>query len=130
MNRTALTTIAPEIFRKRLLIEGFFDVEITEDTLLDYFRQITSALGLRGGPPGYSARNVIDGSTRAARHAGTQQATAETPSSSMVTPRYVTGSTWETSKSSVTRARLAAAAAPSPTTTPSTVSVIPWRTTS
>lgn len=47
MNRTALTSIAPEIFRKRLLIEGFFGAEITEDTLRGYFEHITRELGLR-----------------------------------------------------------------------------------
>jgi S-adenosylmethionine/arginine decarboxylase-like enzyme len=47
MNRTPLTNIAPEIFRKRLLIEGFFGVEITAETLKDYFSHITGELGLR-----------------------------------------------------------------------------------
>ena len=47
MNTTPLTNIAPEVFRKRLLIEGYFGVEITEDSLRDYFSRITSGLGLR-----------------------------------------------------------------------------------
>ena len=47
VNRTALTTIAPEIFRKRLLVEGFFGVEVTEEVLRDYFARITGELGLR-----------------------------------------------------------------------------------
>lgn len=47
MNRTALTTIAPEIHRKRLLIEGYFGVGIDHDRLLAYFRRITGGLGLR-----------------------------------------------------------------------------------
>jgi hypothetical protein len=47
MNTTPLTSIAPEIFRKRLLVEGFFDVEVTEDGLNGYFSRITSELGLR-----------------------------------------------------------------------------------
>ena len=47
MNRTALTTIAPHIFRKRLLIEGFFRIEVTHDALLNYFQRITQDLGLR-----------------------------------------------------------------------------------
>jgi S-adenosylmethionine/arginine decarboxylase-like enzyme len=47
MNKTPLTNIAPEIFRKRLLIEGFFKIEITPDVLKDYFTHITSQLGLR-----------------------------------------------------------------------------------
>ena len=47
MNTTPLTNIAPEIFRKRLLVEGYFNVEITEDSLRGYFSRITSGLGLR-----------------------------------------------------------------------------------
>ncbi|HXL79280.1 MAG TPA: hypothetical protein VN951_00265 [Pyrinomonadaceae bacterium] len=47
MNTTPLTNIAPEIFRKRLLVEGYFDVEVTEDSLRKYFSRITSELGLR-----------------------------------------------------------------------------------
>jgi hypothetical protein len=41
-----------------------------------------------GGPhAGYSARNVIAGSTCAARHAGAQHAITDTPPSSAITPR-------------------------------------------
>jgi len=47
MNRTPLTNIAPEIFRKRLLVEGYFDCEVTEDSMRQYFSRITSELGLR-----------------------------------------------------------------------------------
>lgn len=47
MNATPLTNIAPEIFRKRLLVEGYFGGEVTEDSLRDYFTRITSGLGLR-----------------------------------------------------------------------------------
>ncbi len=47
MNQTALTNIAPEIFRKRLLVEGYFDVEVTEDSLREYFSGITAGLELR-----------------------------------------------------------------------------------
>ena len=52
MNRAPLTTIAPEVFRKRLLIEGMFAIEVTEQTIHEYFTTITSGLGLRTyGPP-------------------------------------------------------------------------------
>ncbi len=52
MNRTPLTTIAPEVFRKRLLIEGTFTIDVTEDTIRGFFAAITSGLGLRTyGPP-------------------------------------------------------------------------------
>jgi hypothetical protein len=47
MNTTPLTNIAPEIFRKRLLVEGYFKVQVTEDSLRSYFSRITSELGLR-----------------------------------------------------------------------------------
>jgi hypothetical protein len=47
MDTTPLTNIAPEIFRKRLLVEGYFKVEVTEDSLRSYFSRITSELGLR-----------------------------------------------------------------------------------
>jgi hypothetical protein len=47
MNRTALTSIAPEIFRKRLLVEGYFQSNMAESVLREYFRHITSELGLR-----------------------------------------------------------------------------------
>ena len=30
MNRTALTNIAPDIFRKRLLVEGYFRSDMSE----------------------------------------------------------------------------------------------------
>lgn len=47
MNTTPLTTIAPDIFRKRLLIEGYFATEVTAETLRTYFSRITAELGLR-----------------------------------------------------------------------------------
>ncbi len=47
MNQTPLTTIAPDIFRKRLLIEGFYSREITQAVLKDYFEHLTRELGLR-----------------------------------------------------------------------------------
>jgi S-adenosylmethionine decarboxylase len=40
--------IAPEIFRKRMLVEGYFERdEVNERTIRDYFALITSALSLR-----------------------------------------------------------------------------------
>jgi S-adenosylmethionine decarboxylase len=53
MNKTALTTIAPDIFRKRLLVEGYFGIDaVSEQTLRQYLDHITSQLGLRTyGPP-------------------------------------------------------------------------------
>lgn len=52
MNSTPLTNIAPDIFRKRLLVEGYFGVEVTEDSLREYFSRITGRLNLKTyGPP-------------------------------------------------------------------------------
>jgi hypothetical protein len=42
-----MTTIAPDIFRKRLLIEGFYTININEQKLVDYFEYITKELSLR-----------------------------------------------------------------------------------
>jgi S-adenosylmethionine decarboxylase len=47
MNRIALTSIAPEIYRKRLLVEGYFRSEVTHESLAAYFERITRELGLR-----------------------------------------------------------------------------------
>lgn len=42
-----MTTIAPDIFRKRLLIEGFYTINVNEQKLADYFAYITKELSLR-----------------------------------------------------------------------------------
>lgn len=47
MHTTPLTDIAPEIFRKRLLFEGYFGIEVSADTVRKYFSHITTELGLR-----------------------------------------------------------------------------------
>jgi S-adenosylmethionine decarboxylase len=47
VNKTALTTIAPDIFRKRLIVEGYFRRDVTDETLLAYFEDVTRGLGLR-----------------------------------------------------------------------------------
>jgi hypothetical protein len=47
MNRTALTTIAPQIFRKRLLVEGYYRSAMDEPTLRAYLDAVTAGLGLR-----------------------------------------------------------------------------------
>lgn len=47
MNKSPLTTIAPEVFRKRLLIEGYYQIDVTSETVSDYFSHITSQLNLR-----------------------------------------------------------------------------------
>jgi S-adenosylmethionine decarboxylase len=53
MNKSALTAIAPDIFRKRLLVEGYFGLdEVTEETLRRYLDHVTNGLRLRTyGPP-------------------------------------------------------------------------------
>lgn len=47
MNSTPLTDIAPDIFRKRLLIEGYFAADVTEESLTNYFAHITGGLNLK-----------------------------------------------------------------------------------
>lgn len=39
--------IAPDIFRKRLLVEGFFTISVNAQTIIDYFHFITQTLSLR-----------------------------------------------------------------------------------
>lgn len=39
--------LAPDIFRKRMLLEGFFTIEVNEQTLIDFFRFITERLELK-----------------------------------------------------------------------------------
>lgn len=47
MNRKALTSIAPEIYRQRLMVEGHFMVFVFGDTIRDYFHRLTVELALR-----------------------------------------------------------------------------------
>lgn len=42
-----MENIAPEIIRQRLLIEGFFSIKVTKQTITNYFSEITRELGLR-----------------------------------------------------------------------------------
>lgn len=42
-----MPTLAPDIFRKRLLIEGYFTIEVNSSTLVEYFSFITNTLALR-----------------------------------------------------------------------------------
>jgi hypothetical protein len=39
--------IAPDIFRKRLLIEGYYAIDVTESTIKKFFSYITTELSLR-----------------------------------------------------------------------------------
>jgi len=47
VNSTPLTDIAPEIFRKRLLFEGYYGIDVSADTITRYFSYITTALNLQ-----------------------------------------------------------------------------------
>ncbi len=47
MHRSPLTRIAPDIFRKRLLIEGYYRVDVTAERLRNYFDHLTGDLGLQ-----------------------------------------------------------------------------------
>ena len=42
-----MKNIAPDIFRKRLIIEGYYNIEVTEDTIKKFFSYITDNLSLR-----------------------------------------------------------------------------------
>ena len=42
-----MKNIAPHIIRKRLLIEGFFSIEVTRENLRDYLFGVAEHLGLR-----------------------------------------------------------------------------------
>src|SRR5436190_5735519 len=45
--RCSMEDLAPDILRQRLLIEGFFAVEVTEDVIRNYFDGLTSTLNLQ-----------------------------------------------------------------------------------
>ncbi len=42
-----MKNLAPEIFRQRLLIEGFYQSQVNEQVIENYFQQITTTLNLR-----------------------------------------------------------------------------------
>jgi hypothetical protein len=42
-----MKNIAPDIFRKRLLIEGYYTIEVIEETIKNFFSYITAELSLR-----------------------------------------------------------------------------------
>lgn len=42
-----MKNLAPDIIRQRLLIEGFFNIELNEEKIKDYFKFITKKLNLR-----------------------------------------------------------------------------------
>jgi hypothetical protein len=50
--------LAPDIVRQRLLIEGFFTIDIDEAVITRYFDQVTAALALRtyGAPTIFAPR--------------------------------------------------------------------------
>ena len=42
-----MENLAPQITRQRLLIEGYYEIEVTEETVRNFFENITKALDLR-----------------------------------------------------------------------------------
>jgi hypothetical protein len=42
-----MKNVAPEIFRQRLIIEGFYTVEVTKETIDEYLRGLAKQLNLR-----------------------------------------------------------------------------------
>src|SRR5215471_9378778 len=79
----------------------------------------------RMSAPDHSDRNVLAGSIRIARQAGTRHASSDTPHKTTITPEYVTASRRETPNSIEAIAELATAAPRSPTTTPEPMSTAP-----
>src|SRR4029079_15594331 len=55
-----MKNIAPDIFRKRLLIEGYYNIIITEETIKKFFYYITDNLSLRtyGAPIVHSTTGI------------------------------------------------------------------------
>ena len=55
-----MKNIAPDIFRKRLLIEGYYNIVVTEETIKKFFYYITDNLALRTyGDPIVHATNDV-----------------------------------------------------------------------
>src|SRR3989344_2319018 len=42
-----MKNLAPNITRQRLLIEGFYDIDVDKEIIEEYFNKITKVLGLR-----------------------------------------------------------------------------------
>ena len=42
-----MLNLAPDIFRQRLLIEGFYNINVTEDVVDNYLRSLASCLDLK-----------------------------------------------------------------------------------
>ena len=42
-----MRNLAPEIFRQRLLVEGYYTIEVTRESLAQYLTAVASHLGLR-----------------------------------------------------------------------------------
>lgn len=55
-----MKNIAPDIFRKRLLIEGYYNIVVTEETIKKFFYYITSNLSLQtyGAPVIHATTDV------------------------------------------------------------------------
>ncbi|HCT59379.1 MAG TPA: hypothetical protein DGA22_00690 [Acidobacterium sp.] len=141
--RAHLTNWRPGVHsRSRMLIarlapsgqDAHAAIEPSLDLSIYSWRYATGGYRLPGSPlhqkkpANHSERSVIDGSTRAARHAGTQQAMAATIISSAVVPAHARGSKGEVPKSSEFITRAEAAVPHSPMATPNAVSCIPSRT--
>jgi len=42
-----MKNLAPDIFRKRLLVEGYFTISVDEQTLIHFFQHFTTQLSMR-----------------------------------------------------------------------------------
>jgi S-adenosylmethionine decarboxylase len=62
--RVEIENIAPDIFRQRLLIEGFFGREVDQQVIRDYLLGVAGHLGLRTyGEPVVFSPGISDGRT-------------------------------------------------------------------
>jgi hypothetical protein len=57
--------LAPDITRQRLLVEGFFTIDVDEEVIRAYFERITSELQLRTYGPSSRRRATVEPRTRA-----------------------------------------------------------------
>lgn len=55
-----MKNLAPNILRQRILIEGFYGINVDDDVIRNYFKGITESLGLRtyGEPTVYATGGV------------------------------------------------------------------------
>jgi|SRR3989344_9641395 len=62
-----MKNLAPDITRQRLLLEGFYNIKVNKEAIIEYFKEITKSLGLKmyGEPiifsPGAEGKEINQG---------------------------------------------------------------------